>query len=171
MSDFTLQQLKDTLEEVIHAQNVLTESVKTIAVSLAEIETTQREKEQQEDTWDNFLTKEMTDLLIEFYPETANNVSEDVVKALQLCRTHGDYRSLIPTYHQYNASENLKVRQMLKLVSAADRMKFFGKSAHRSYHKAYLSMLKSEIKYAKACPECGMIAGKIWDRMEKENMI
>jgi len=171
MSDFTLQQLKDTLEEVIHAQNVLTESVKTIAVSLAEIETTQREKEQQEDTWDNFLIKEMSDLLVEFYPETANDVSQDVVKALQLCRTHGDYRSLIPTYHQYNASENLKVRQMLKLVSAADRMKFFGKFAHRSYHKAYLSTLKSEIKYAKACPECGMIAGKIWDRMEKENMI
>ena len=44
MSDSTLQQLKDTLEEVIHAQNVLTESVKTIAVSLAEIETTQKEK-------------------------------------------------------------------------------------------------------------------------------
>lgn len=171
MSDFTLQQLKDTLEEVIHAQNVLTESVKTIAVSLAEIETTQREKEQQEDTWDNFLTKEMSDLLVEFYPETANNVSEDVVKALQLCRTHGDYRSLIPTYHQYNASENLKVRQMLKLVSAADRMKFFGKFADIHYTKAYLSTLKSEIKYAKACPECGVIAGKIWDRMEKENMI
>ena len=86
MSDFTLQQLKDTLEEVIHAQNVLTESVKTIAVSLSEIETTQREKEQQEDTWDNFLIKEMSDLLVEFYPETANNVSEDVVKSLQLCR-------------------------------------------------------------------------------------
>ncbi len=171
MSDFTLQQLKDTLEEVIHAQNVLTESVKTIAVSLSEIETTQKEKEQQEDTWDNFLAKEMSDLLVEFYPETANSVSEDVVKALQLCRTHGDYRSLIPTYHQYNASENLKVRQMLKLVSAADRMKFFGKFANRSYTKAYLSTLKSEIKYAKACPECGMIAGKIWDRMEKENMI
>lgn len=171
MSDFTLQQLKDTLEEVIHAQNVLTESVKTIAVSLAEIETIKSEREQQEDTWDDFLTKEMSDLLVEFYPETANDVSEDVVKTLQLCRTHGDYRSLRPTYFRYNATKNLKVRQMLKLVSAADRMKFFGKFADRGYHKAYLSMLKSEIKYAKACPECGMIAGKIWDRMEKENMI
>ena len=68
MSDFTLQQLKDTLEEVIHAQNVLTESVKTVAITLAEIETTQREKEEQEDTWDNFLTKEMTDLpMIQYF--------------------------------------------------------------------------------------------------------
>ena len=171
MSDSTLQQLKDTLEEVIHAQNVLTESVKTISVSLAEIETIQREKEQQEDTWDNFLIKEMSDLLVEFYPETANDVSQDIVKTLQLCRKCFDYRWIVPTYRKYNASENFKVRQMLKLVSAADRMKFFSKSAHPSYYKAYLSMLKSEIKYAKACPECGMIAGKIWDRMEKENMI
>ena len=88
-----------------------------------------------------------------------------------LCRTHGDYRSLRPTYFRYNASKNLKVRQMLKLISAADRMKFFGKFAHRSYHKAYLYVLKSQIKYAKACPECGMIANKIWDRMEKESII
>ena len=171
MSNFTLQQLKDTLEEVIHAQNVLTESVKTIAVSLAKMETIKSEKEQQEDTWDDFITKEMSDFLVEFYPETANYVSENVVKTLQLCRTHGDYRSLRPTYFRYNASKNLKVRQMLKLISAADRMKFFGKFAHRSYHKAYLYVLKSQIKYAKACPECGMIANKIWDRMEKESII
>jgi len=171
MSDLTLQQLKETLEEVIRAQSILTESIKTVAISLAETEKVQREVDDYENNWDTFLIKEMSDLLVEFYPESANHVSEDVVKALQLCRNHGDYRSLIPTYHQYNASENLKVRQMLKLVSAADRMKFFGKFAHRSYNKAYLSSLKSEIKYAKACPECGAIAGKIWDRMEKENMI
>lgn len=86
-----------------------------------------------------------------------------VITNLKRSYAIGDYRYLISTYKMLG--EDLQKRQLLKLVSAVHRYKFGGYKNPEKY------ALKSEIKYAKACPQCGELAGKLYDRLVKENLI
>ncbi len=90
-------------------------------------------------------------------------MTQIVITNLKRSCAIGDYRYLIPTYKMLG--EDLQKRQLLKLVSAVHRYKFGG------YRNPEKYSLKSEIKYAKACPLCGELAGKLYDRLVKENLI
>lgn len=90
-------------------------------------------------------------------------VTETIITNLKRSYAIGDYRYLIPTYKMLG--EDLKKRQLLKLVSAVHRYKFGGYKTSDKYS------LRSEIKYAKACSECGELAGKLYDRLQKEGLI
>jgi hypothetical protein len=86
-----------------------------------------------------------------------------IVTALKRSCAIGDYRYLIPTYRV--AGEDLFKRQLLKLVSAVHRYKFGYNKSDQKYS------LRSEIKYAKACPHCGKLANALYDRLVQENLI
>ena len=118
--------------------------------------------------WDTFVEEQTMQLM---YDELGDDVcalelAKNLVCNLKVCRRCVDYRLLIPTYHEFAASSNLKVRQFLKLVSACDRIVHFTNT--RAYTNQQLSTLRSEIKYARMCPECGSIANKFWDRVMKD---
>ena len=116
--------------------------------------------------WDSLIKTESAIVLKEFYPNDADERALSILEGLKISRRNEDYRSFIPTYWQFNARNNLKIRQLLKLVSAADRIIHFTNT--RAYNKQQLSSLRSEIKFARMCPECGSMANNLWDRIMKD---
>jgi hypothetical protein len=102
-------------------------------------------------------------LTVELTPYFGGKEAQMIVTNLKRSYAIGDYRYFIPTYKM--AGEDLKKRQLLKLVSAVYRYKFGGYKNPEKYS------LKSEIKYAKACPECGNLANTLYTRLQKENLI
>jgi hypothetical protein len=155
--------------------NTIEADVETIAKILSVVsdtisQVTDTQSEQSDEVeyinWDTFVKNESSKLLSEFYADRSDHVADELVKGLKICRRNEDYRFLIPSYWQLNARENLKVRQFLKLVSACDRIVHFTNT--RTYTNQQLSTLRSEIKYARMCPECGSIANKFWDRVMKD---
>jgi hypothetical protein len=141
-----LQQLQD---------NVL-QSVETINAAIAEIQSEQKKNEDVLAPFSAFLTVELT-------PYFGAKESLMIVEKLKRCRAIADYRYFIPAYKI--AGEDLKKRQLLKLVSAVHRYKFGG------YKDAQKYSLRSEIKYAKACDECGKLANTLYTRLQKEGLI
>lgn len=85
-----------------------------------------------------------------------------IVDRLRRCRAIGDFRYLIPIYKL--AADDLAKRQLLKTVSAVYRFKFSGYS-NPQYHS-----LRSEIKYASACPHCGALANVLIQRLIAEGL-
>jgi len=134
--------------------------------------------------WDTFVENETKKLLTEYWEERISkgtikknetmiaeqikSQTEHLISSLKFCRRCVDYRMLSPTYHYFGASEIPKVRRFLKLVSACDRIVHFTNSKYRHYTTKQLSTLRSEIKYARMCSECGSIANKFWDRVMKD---
>ena len=116
--------------------------------------------------WDSLIKTESANVLKEFYPNDADERALSILEGLKISRRNEDYRSFIPTYWQFNARNNLKIRQLLKLVSAADRIIHFTNT--RAYNNQQLSSLRSEIKFARMCPECGSMANNLWDRIMKD---
>ena len=116
--------------------------------------------------WDSLIKTESAIILKEFYPNDADERALSILEGLKISRRNEDYRSFIPTYWQFNARNNLKIRQLLKLVSAADRIIHFTNT--RAYNKQQLSSLRSEIKFARMCPECGSVANNLWDCIMKD---
>ena len=62
------------------------------------------------------------------------------------------------------AKDDLKKRQLMKTVSAVYRYKFGG------YRNPEKYSLRSEIKYAAACPECGEMATILVYRLMAEGL-
>jgi hypothetical protein len=62
------------------------------------------------------------------------------------------------------AKGDLQKRQLLKVVSATYRYKFGG------YRNPEQYSLRSEIKYAKACDECGKLAQVLVNRLIAEGL-
>ena len=116
--------------------------------------------------WDSLIKTESANVLKEFYPNDADERALSILEGLKISRRNEDYRSFIPTYWQFNARNNLKIRQLLKLVSAADRIIHFTNT--RAYNNQQLSSLRSEIKFARMCPECGSVANNLWDCIMKD---
>lgn len=105
--------------------------------------------------FDSFLTVELT-------PFFGAKESKMIVDRLIRCRKLGDFRYLIPTYKL--VKDDLKKRQLLKAVSAVYRYKFGG------YKNVDKYSLRSEIKYASACHECGELAKILVNRLIAEGL-
>jgi hypothetical protein len=102
-----------------------------------------------------FLTVELTP-----YFGAAN--ATKIVTKLDRARAIGDFRYFISMYRL--AQDDLQKRQLLKVVSAVCRYKFGGRNNPQKYS------LRSEIKYAKACDECGKLAQVLVNRLIAEGL-
>jgi hypothetical protein len=99
----------------------------------------------------------------ELIPYFGDLTSANIVKVLQKCRTeNNNYLHFTPVYQWKSIYGDLQKRQLLKLVSAVYRVKYLPKTNNN------VATLRSDIKYAKACPECGKIASALYDRLVKE---
>jgi len=101
-------------------------------------------------------------LTVELTPYFGAAGASLIVAKLKRCRTIGDFRYLIPAYKL--AKNDLQKRQLLKVVSAVYRYKFGGHCNSQQYS------LRSEIKYAKACEECGKLAQVLVNRLIAEGL-
>lgn len=109
--------------------------------------------------FDVFIQKEIA-------PYFGESTSENIIKVLQKCRINGNnFIYFNPVYQWKGIHGDLQKRQLLKLVSAVYRVKYFTKNNCKVYS------LRSDIKYAKACPECGAIAASFYDRLIKEGIM
>lgn len=101
-------------------------------------------------------------LMVELTPYFGGAGAKAIVERLRRCRAIGDFRYLIPTYKM--AAGDLTKRQLLKTVSAVYRYKFGGYKTQDQY------ALRSEIKYASACPHCGALANVLVQRLIAEGL-
>lgn len=101
-------------------------------------------------------------LTVELTPYFGASGATMIVTKLKRCRAIGDFRYFIPVYKL--AKDDLQKRQLLKTVSAVYRYKFGGFKNPEQYS------LRSEIKYAKACDECGALAQVLVNRLIAEGL-
>ena len=101
-------------------------------------------------------------LTVELTPYFGAKEATMIVERLRRCRAIADFRYLIPVYKL--AKDDLRKRQLLKTVSAVYRYKFGGYKNPEQYS------LRSEIKYAKACDECGALAQTLVNRLIAEGL-
>jgi hypothetical protein len=101
-------------------------------------------------------------LTVELTPYFGASAASMIVTKLKRCRAIGDFRYFIPVYKL--AKDDLQKRQLLKVVSASYRYKFGGHRNPEQYS------LRSEIKYAKACDECGKLAQVLVNRLIAEGL-
>lgn len=148
----TIETLTAQIQEL---QDTFLKSVETINSAINEIQNEQKKNENILAPFSAFLTVELT-------PYFGASGATMIVEKLKRCRAIADYRYFTPVYKI--AGEDLKKRQLLKLVSAVHRYKFGGYKTPEKYS------LKSEIKYAKACDECGKLASILYNRLVKENL-
>ena len=108
--------------------------------------------------FDVFIQSEIT-------PYFGEDTAENIMKRLQQCRREGNnYQLFSPVYQWKSVHGDLQKRQVLKLISAVYRIKYNRKDSN-------VYSLKSDIKYAKACPECGRIASALYDRLTAEGLV
>lgn len=101
----------------------------------------------------------------EIAPYFGESTAENIIKTLQICRREGNnYNHFSPIYQWKGIHGDLKKRQLLKLISAVYRLKNTNKNGN-------WYGLKSELKYAKSCSECGQLAGAFYDRLVSEGLI
>lgn len=101
-------------------------------------------------------------LTVELTPYFGAKGATMIVGKLKRCREIGDFRYFIPAYKL--ATDDLRKRQLLKVVSAVYRYKFGGYKNPEQYS------LRSEIKYAKACDDCGVLAQVLVSRLIAEGL-
>jgi predicted RNA-binding Zn-ribbon protein involved in translation (DUF1610 family) len=101
----------------------------------------------------------------EIAPYFGESTAENIVTMLQKCRKEGNnYQLFNPVYQWKNIHGDLQKRQLLKLISAVYRIKYQKISSN-------IYSLRSDVKYAKACPECGKIAESFYNRLMSEGLI
>jgi hypothetical protein len=150
-----------TTIETLTAQ--LEEFQKTYAQGMESILNTFKEYQKEQKKNEDVLAPFSAFLTVELTPYFGASGATMIVEKLKRCRAIADYRYFIPVYKI--AGEDLKKRQLLKLVSAVHRYKFGGYKNPEKYS------LRSEIKYAKACDECGKLANTLYTRLQKEGLI
>ena len=101
-------------------------------------------------------------LTVELTPFFGAKEATMIVEKLRRCRAIADFRYFIPMYKM--AGDDLKKRQLLKAVSAVYRYKFGGYKNPEQYS------LRSEIKYAAACDDCGQLANILVNRLKAEGL-
>lgn len=101
-------------------------------------------------------------LMVELTPYFGGKGAKLIVDKLNRCRAIGDFRYFIPVYKI--AGGDLQKRQLLKVTSAVYRYKFINAKHPDRY------ALRSEIKYAKACTECGALAQSLVNRLISEGL-
>jgi len=145
--------------------SAITTDVAALQIQLQEVLATVSNIESQIKTlteaeeFDVFMLNEMT-------PFFGDDTSRNIIKVLQKCRTEDhNYFHFSPVYQWKGIKGNLEKRQLLKLISATYRVKYAEKGDSQVYS------LRSDIKYAKACPHCGALASAFYDRLVKEGKI
>ena len=101
-------------------------------------------------------------LTVELTPYFGAENATKIVTKLDRSRAINDFRYFISMYRL--AKDDLQKRQLLKVVSAVYRYKFGGHRNPEQYS------LRSEIKYAKACDECGKLAQVLVNRLIAEGL-
>lgn len=101
-------------------------------------------------------------LTVELTPYFGAENATKIVTKLDRARAINDFRYFISMYRL--AKNDLQKRQLLKVVSAVCRYKFGGRNNPQQYS------LRSEIKYAKACDECGKLAQVLVNRLIAEGL-
>lgn len=149
-----------TTIETLTAQIEQLQATVVDSIGMLKSELDKIQKEQQ--LKDDILAPFSAFLAVELTPYFGAKDSQIIVEKLKRCRAIADYRFFTPVYKI--AGEDLKKRQLLKLVSAVHRYKFGGYKNPEKYS------LKSEIKYAKACTECGNLASILYNRLVKEGL-
>lgn len=177
MSDFNIEQMRSaiiTLMEDAKESEKRHKEIQTQLLTINDALTAQKEREDHvknyETDWDSFLIIEIEKTLSEFFPQFAETKAKSVVDTLKASRRNGDYRTFVSIYFEFKASENLKLRQFLKLVSACDRIKYYEKHPQAWKFEKTIANAKSELKFAKMCPHCGSTANMFYTRMEQEKL-
>lgn len=150
MSTVTKAQLQQNLSEARAQLKILNDRIATLSEQnkiLTEVE-----------NFDLFMIQTITPT---FGEETARNI----VRVLQKCRREEDFRYFIGVYHWRSLYGNIQYRQMLKLISAAYRIRYAKNHDNNRYS------LASEIKYATACDHCGKLAKALRNRLVKEGYL
>lgn len=100
----------------------------------------------------------------ELAPYFGDSTAKNIIGALQRCRLNGNnYVYLSPVYQWKGIYGDLKKRQLLKLVSAVYRIKYLNPKGNSN-----ISTIKSDVKYATECPECGAFASAFYNRLVAE---
>ena len=134
----------------------LQESMKTLQDSITGIET-QLKQETEASDFDVFVQNEIA-------PIFGESTSENIIKVLLECRRNGNFFKFIPVYQWKTIHGDLKKRNTLKVVSAAYRIRY----AKSQTVSPQVYSLKSEVKYAIGCHECGSTAKNLHARLVKE---
>ena len=151
------------LQQITAQLATVAESLTTLQEALALLQAQQAQ--QTTTATSNALAPFSAFLMVELTPYFGGAGAKLIVDRLNRCNSIKDYRFFIPIYKL--AGEDLDKRQLLKLISAVHRYKFIY-SKHHNHPQNY--SLKSDIKYAKACPHCGALAAVLYDRLVKEGL-
>ena len=114
-------------------------------------------KESEASDFDAFVKNEIIDVFSE-------PTAENIIKVAKECRRNGNFLMFNAVYQWKTIYGDLKKRNVLKLISAVYRIRYT-KSLCK-YPKIY--SLKSDVKYATACSDCGSIAKNLYMRLVKE---
>ena len=143
-----------TTTDVAALQTQLQEVLATVSNIESQIKTLTEAEE-----FDVFMLNEMT-------PIFGESTSRNIIKVLKKCRTEDhNYHHFSPVYQWKVIKGDLNKRNLLKLISATYRVKYSNKG------DTFVYSLRSDIKYAKACPHCGKLASAFYDRLVKEGKI
>lgn len=166
----------DTLQTKV---NTLEGSIKTMMDEMKKINHQigiEQDKIKAATSWNSFLNTEICEKLSS-YP-AAEDMTNILISTLERARKGRNYQAVNGVYRKLGCRTDAKLRQFVKLVVACDSIKFYsGKidTTKSQIRKLALVQLiackKSDIKYAKLCPECGSIAQKFWDRMKEEGLV
>jgi len=175
----TLSKMSDTLATLQTQVNVLEDSIKTMMDEMKKINhqiEIEQDKINAATSWNSFLKTEIRERLSSYL--AAENMTNLLISTLERARKCHDYRAVVDVYRKLGCRQDAKLRQFVKLVVACDSIKFYSGKIDTTYSYSrkvalehLVSSKKSDIKYAKLCPECGSIAQKFWDRMKQEGLI
>jgi hypothetical protein len=154
-----LQTLSTAIAELASLQSKVLESFKTLADS---VDSLQQQQQKVVASNSNELAPFSAFLMVELTPYFGGSGAKMIVDKLNRSRAIGDFRYFSPIYKI--ADGDLKKRQLLKVVSAVYRYKFSQLWNPDRY------ALRSEIKYAKACPDCGEFAQILVNRLIAEGL-
>ena len=149
--------MTSTIDQLQQQLETLTSSIATIKSNIDSIQD-QLNKELACEDFDSFVQNEIA-------PYFGESTAENIVKVFRQCRIDKNFQNIVPVYQWKSIHGNLEKRQLLKLISAVYRIKFYPK------HSSNVSSLKSDVKYAKACPECGKLASAFYLRLVKEGLM
>lgn len=153
-----LQVISAAIIELANLQGKVLESFKTLNDSIENLQ----QQQQKVASEPAELVPFGAFLMVELTPYFGGKGAKFIVDKLNRCRAIGDFRYFIPVYKMTDG--DLKKRQVLKVVSAVYRYKFMNVKHHDRYG------LRSEIKYAKACPDCGEFAQILVNRLIAEGL-
>jgi len=151
MTTTKIQELQDQVLNLTKTVEVVNQTILKISQEI--------KSELESEDFDVFIQKEIA-------PYFGESTAENIMRVLQQCRRNGNsFVYFNPVYQWKGIHGDLQKRQLLKLISAVYRVKYLPKNGNNVYS------LRSDIKYAKACPECGAIAASFYDRLMKEGMM